>query len=276
MVLVDDRKYACEACIKGHRSSSCKHTDRPLFEIKKKGRPITQCEHCRELRKTKQVHVKCICETKEGTSEKPPKSGSKGSLKKVLASVAFPNGLPEALGASVAPHTSSDASLSDSDSGGHVSANASCDCKDGGDCHCCTSRSSHPKGGGQSDAGTGAPALAGVTRDINSTITHFRPVLPRPPQQTDNIDLHAPHPHYRPTHGSTYYSPYSRAYEEHFFTVDGVPSGNDSQSMTTQLNDDALNLGDDRSPLAAPTDTAQFVAQSLASWSRSDGPSPDL
>ena len=53
-----------ETCIKGHRSSSCKHTDRPLFEIKKKGRPVTQCEHCRELRKTKQVHVKCICESK--------------------------------------------------------------------------------------------------------------------------------------------------------------------------------------------------------------------
>lgn len=53
-----------ETCIKGHRSSSCKHTDRPLFEIKKKGRPVTQCEHCRELRKTKQVHVKCICESR--------------------------------------------------------------------------------------------------------------------------------------------------------------------------------------------------------------------
>ena len=49
------------ACIKGHRSSSCSHTDRPLFEIKKKGRPVTQCEHCRQLRKTKQVHVKCSC-----------------------------------------------------------------------------------------------------------------------------------------------------------------------------------------------------------------------
>ena len=53
-----------ETCIKGHRSSSCKHTDRPLFEIKKKGRPITQCEHCRQLRKERQVHVKCICEAK--------------------------------------------------------------------------------------------------------------------------------------------------------------------------------------------------------------------
>lgn len=57
-----------ETCIKGHRSSACKHTDRPLFEIKKKGRPVTQCEHCRELRKTKQVHVKCICELSSDNS----------------------------------------------------------------------------------------------------------------------------------------------------------------------------------------------------------------
>ncbi|TEB26794.1 copper-fist-domain-containing protein [Coprinellus micaceus] len=68
-MIISDKKYACETCIKGHRSSSCKHFDRPLFEIKKKGRPVTQCEHCRELRKTKQVHVKCIC---DGRTEHPP------------------------------------------------------------------------------------------------------------------------------------------------------------------------------------------------------------
>ena len=87
-VLVIDKKYAwyvssisvpstihqkglgrrSETCIKGHRSSACKHTDRPLFEIKKKGRPVTQCDHCRELRKTKQVHVKCLCGVQETSS----------------------------------------------------------------------------------------------------------------------------------------------------------------------------------------------------------------
>lgn len=69
-----------ETCIKGHRSSSCKHTDRPLFEIKKKGRPITQCEHCRELRKTRQIHVKCVCESKDLPEEGLDASGSKGVL----------------------------------------------------------------------------------------------------------------------------------------------------------------------------------------------------
>lgn len=61
MLSPDGKKLACEKCIKGHRSSSCKHSDRLLFEIKPKGRPQTQCDHCRELRKVKQVHVKCSC-----------------------------------------------------------------------------------------------------------------------------------------------------------------------------------------------------------------------
>jgi hypothetical protein len=40
--------------------------ERPLHEIKKKGRPPTQCLHCKELRKAKQVSVKCICGKDEG------------------------------------------------------------------------------------------------------------------------------------------------------------------------------------------------------------------
>ncbi|KAJ3759965.1 transcription factor, partial [Lentinula raphanica] len=78
-----------ETCIKGHRSSGCKHTDRALYEIKKKGRPVTQCEQCRELRKTKQVHVKCICPKRDG-SERASSGNLKGSRKP-----AFPNGLPQ-------------------------------------------------------------------------------------------------------------------------------------------------------------------------------------
>ncbi|KAI8886153.1 copper-fist-domain-containing protein [Backusella circina FSU 941] len=60
-----ERKYACMTCIRGHRSSKCSHVNRELFEIKKKGRPISQCDACRQLRRTKQMHVKCICHTKE-------------------------------------------------------------------------------------------------------------------------------------------------------------------------------------------------------------------
>ncbi|KAI9027213.1 hypothetical protein CLU79DRAFT_697933, partial [Phycomyces nitens] len=46
---------------KGHRASHCNHADRPLIEIKKKGRPMTQCQKCRELRVVRQLHVKCNC-----------------------------------------------------------------------------------------------------------------------------------------------------------------------------------------------------------------------
>ncbi|EDR10492.1 uncharacterized protein LACBIDRAFT_247901 [Laccaria bicolor S238N-H82] len=74
--IISSKKYACETCIKGHRSSACKHSDRPLFEIKKKGRPVTQCEHCRELRKTKQVHVKCSCESKAYNNSQPSSSSA--------------------------------------------------------------------------------------------------------------------------------------------------------------------------------------------------------
>ncbi|OAD00617.1 copper fist DNA-binding transcription factor, partial [Mucor lusitanicus CBS 277.49] len=46
----------------GHRATHCKHTDRKLISIKKKGRPATQCKRCRELRVLRQLHVKCDCE----------------------------------------------------------------------------------------------------------------------------------------------------------------------------------------------------------------------
>ncbi|CAO3625037.1 unnamed protein product [Mucor fragilis] len=64
-----EKKFACIKCIKGHRSSKCTHDKRELIEIKRKGRPVSQCETCRLLRKTKQVHVKCVCEPKsKGTA----------------------------------------------------------------------------------------------------------------------------------------------------------------------------------------------------------------
>ncbi|KAI9308424.1 hypothetical protein BJ944DRAFT_156257, partial [Cunninghamella echinulata] len=45
----------------GHRAAHCNHKDRPMVEIKKKGRPATQCKRCRELRIVRQLHVKCNC-----------------------------------------------------------------------------------------------------------------------------------------------------------------------------------------------------------------------
>lgn len=95
---------------------------------------MTQCEHCRELRKTKQVHVKCMCGSREDTGESSAKRGefsvhhrrcNNGLTNKALlccvflgvvkvpASAAFPSGLPEALEASVALHLTSDGSDSE-------------------------------------------------------------------------------------------------------------------------------------------------------------------
>lgn len=63
MVLVNGIKYACERCIRGHRVTTCNHTDQPLMMIKPKGRPSTTCAHCKELRKNKNANPTggCTC-----------------------------------------------------------------------------------------------------------------------------------------------------------------------------------------------------------------------
>ncbi|KAI0656822.1 hypothetical protein C8Q70DRAFT_1009008 [Cubamyces menziesii] len=117
MVYVNEKKFACESCIKGHRSSNCQHADRPLFEIKKKGRPVSQCEKCRELRKTKRMHSKCTC-TAVTSSEAGPSSqapvpkaavATDGSAPKPKTrrfkpiAPALPNGLKDILPSAVGP-----------------------------------------------------------------------------------------------------------------------------------------------------------------------------
>lgn len=37
------------------------HPDRPLQHVKAKGRPVSQCNHCRSERKNRSAHVKCQC-----------------------------------------------------------------------------------------------------------------------------------------------------------------------------------------------------------------------
>lgn len=51
MVIKDGEKWACERCIRGHRVSSCQHESRQLHFVAKKGRPVSQCTHCRQTRK---------------------------------------------------------------------------------------------------------------------------------------------------------------------------------------------------------------------------------
>ncbi|ORZ19469.1 copper fist DNA binding domain-domain-containing protein [Absidia repens] len=56
----DGVKYACLPCIRGHRVKKCQHHNRQLSPLSKRGRQVTQCNHCRDLRSSGS-HVKCTC-----------------------------------------------------------------------------------------------------------------------------------------------------------------------------------------------------------------------
>lgn len=65
-LLIIIKKKKSSPCIRGHRVKKCQHKDRQLFPVLKRGRQISQCTHCRDLRKTKQSHVKCTCAVSSG------------------------------------------------------------------------------------------------------------------------------------------------------------------------------------------------------------------
>ncbi|TBU59751.1 hypothetical protein BD310DRAFT_368489 [Dichomitus squalens] len=298
MVFVADKKYACETCIKGHRSSSCKHTDRPLFEIKKKGRPVTQCEHCRELRKTRQIHVKCVCENKEASEEVPGPSGSKGGPK-LPARAAFPSGLPEdLLEASVASQLFSEGSDSDQSSRG-------CSCKDGATCTCWTprnrgKRAAKPHERRNSEARPISTSVDGVISQPAALVVHAhaggnRPVLPKPAAERPSSPPRTSHsPSLTqsgrlPTHGQSFYSPYSRAYEYSHAT--GYPSMNegnpfDVQGLLNTASNTASSFGAwppgaegsplETSPLSSPPACGCGASCACPGCLEHNGPNADL
>lgn len=55
-------------------------TDRPLQHINKKGRPVSQCQHCRAMRKSRSSHIKCDCgeKTHKCVHLRPAVEGHKG------------------------------------------------------------------------------------------------------------------------------------------------------------------------------------------------------
>ncbi|KAI8079766.1 copper fist DNA binding domain-containing protein [Halteromyces radiatus] len=61
-------KYACISCIRGHRVKKCQHLDRKLIPVLKRGRQVSQCTHCRDLRSSGS-HVKCTCAIATGNKE---------------------------------------------------------------------------------------------------------------------------------------------------------------------------------------------------------------
>ncbi|WVQ71960.1 hypothetical protein IAR50_001502 [Cryptococcus sp. DSM 104548] len=153
MVLINDKKYACERCIKGHRVSSCTHTDRALFEIKKKGRPGTQCKHCKEKRKSvgSSVHTKCkcgssnplACETPsaEGSTIPAPEPEVETRKGQPGSRPAFPRGLKDVHELSAAANAlqglgEDDAVVRSAERTVQALLNP-CKCDHGGPCTCC-------------------------------------------------------------------------------------------------------------------------------------------
>lgn len=45
MPVINGTKYACCPCIRGHRSTTCNHSPRMLWEVRKRGRPLQDCPH---------------------------------------------------------------------------------------------------------------------------------------------------------------------------------------------------------------------------------------
>ncbi|KAL5478368.1 CUP2_2 [Sanghuangporus weigelae] len=230
MVFVNDKKYACETCIKGHRSSTCNHTERPLFEIKKKGRPITQCEHCRELRKTKQVHVKCVCQDREDPSTISHSiPAKKANRKGPPPSAAFPFGLQSA---SAPTSDSEDASypLSRTKAVQQIGNLPYCSCNNpGGLCNCCTPR--HPPRARRSATPPIPRPKVGDIRaiahrpssDPGDALELSQRLLPIEPETHTLIHGHVS----RTTHGSVLYNPYGHAHDAHLRTHD-IQSGHEA------------------------------------------------
>jgi hypothetical protein len=122
-----------------------------------------------------------------------------------------------------------------------------CDCKDDKDCHCFTLKHHPRRKTAHSDSGPSSSVIKPLSKRRGST--NLRPVLPKPTHLTslsdqpttsilhsssdDSASLLAPRPHLpRSTHGSAFFSPYGRAYNEHLVADLSYP-GNDAFDMAS-------------------------------------------
>ncbi|KAL1923848.1 uncharacterized protein VTP21DRAFT_8828 [Calcarisporiella thermophila] len=157
----------------GHRSSQCHHSDRPLYEIRKKGRPVSQCSQCRELRKTRHAHVKCLCDkSKEESVEKKPS--------------VLPNGIIDLVG------SRSDDSVERQRVESLLNP---CNCTRGGKCICCEPISDVYKAAFEALANNSLVAAAVQSHSAdaatNSAPNPFLPLLPTSGSLPVNIDQHS-------------------------------------------------------------------------------------
>ncbi|TXT14135.1 uncharacterized protein COLE_00328 [Cutaneotrichosporon oleaginosum] len=238
MVLINDKKYACATCIKGHRVSGCTHTDRPLFEVKKKGRPATQCQFCREKRKggssAGSVHTKCTCGDLKNQQPSTIPAGMAASMQSAAVTPSprgtetkkgqpgstptFPNGLRDV-------HEMAAAAEALAGLGGENSAAAErdlrnllnpCNCRTTGRCRCCAPKRprspppAHSPARRPSDAHAQPPSHDGHSGSTTPTTLRSLPHL-----SMTSAMLASPDNRHHPAHTSPYvhktklYSPYS-------------------------------------------------------------------
>ncbi|RAL14347.1 putative Cu-dependent DNA-binding protein [Aspergillus homomorphus CBS 101889] len=89
-MLIDGEKWACEACVRGHRVTTCKHHDRPLIHINRKGRPFATCSVCNctpceapEDHAKLKREAEAKCQSSKRAAGRSPRSTSVGSLKPI-------------------------------------------------------------------------------------------------------------------------------------------------------------------------------------------------
>ncbi|GAA6051391.1 hypothetical protein JCM3770_000495 [Rhodotorula araucariae] len=188
---IDGVKFACEACIRGHRQASCAHADRPLREIARRGRPVTACAHCRELRKTNNSHRTCSHQERADVPD---------VLLKTL-----PNGANDLQSFALVSRASSTRSRSSVSSAAPSTASAS--------------QRNPASTGVQSTASASDQDLANIGR--KKSISRPASVSRRSSSARDKKPHDLAHGHLadHPTHVSTVYSPYPQhALKEHHQT----------------------------------------------------------
>lgn len=154
MIFIDGRKYACDACIRGHRASTCNHTQRQLQAVRPKGRPSSQCEQCRTKRATGSFHGRCDCgdrsqsPTNQDDGAKGAGAGAGGQTRLLSSTLASIAGSPESEpGQSKGRHSLE-------------SLMNPCRCRTTGICTCCKT-ASDPKEGAAAKRGAAAAETAG-------------------------------------------------------------------------------------------------------------------
>src|SRR4051794_13169815 len=61
LILVPAHAVSNSCCGVPVLTHGCATADRKLQHINKKGRPVSQCQHCRSMRKSRSSHIKCDC-----------------------------------------------------------------------------------------------------------------------------------------------------------------------------------------------------------------------